>query len=329
MESEPKKPPNVEKFDLIPTSSKSYLFFITLFVVFYVIFFLIYGVYILEIFLLLVVFSALSIFLTPIIWNKMGKRVLNQLIFKNFEIMRNGNALIKFSRKCMNMLLGFKLKNVQDYYLQNTVPNFNANNIKQVLKKNIFDVLSATFALTFFIATILRYLNIEYFTIMWTIFILLPITPLFLFWLIPVIWTSSDGQIKKLEQDKSITNLGAIISGSIFKKFLGVAGIILAVNFLLDLSRFELLEPDVLVEMEGGELVHATEFSETEFSLLVFVSMIEYLVLFSLIIMALSVLICLRYLNKFHEKNVNQLRQQMVHIDIPVKSLQLDTLKSL
>jgi len=244
---------------------------------------------------LIIVFVPILL-ITPTIWNRLGKFISNKLVIKDFQIWEGKKRMYPI-RKMLNFIFGLNFSTKFKYFLSAEVVDLDLNEKIKLIKGKIFDIVSACIGITFTIGTILKLSSISSENVALWLTIILLISPLLISWLIPVIWTVSDGHIRMIDEKHVISDIGEKMGRSMVSRILGVAGIALGFTFILDMDYY----------MEGAEDV----LNRYYFALF-------YLLMFISLIVGLSFLLGMIYIWKYHEKRVNEFRFKIAKIPLPI-----------
>lgn len=247
----------------------------------------------------------ITVVLAPKLWRSFGAYLLTKIFIENFKSWKEKKKAPNLLQKGVNYLLSMKVSADYTYFLEADVSNINLNSIYTLIKGRIFNLTSACIGISFIIGTIIAFFIspglIQYYIIILIMFLVLLFSPLFLFWLIPILWTIQDANINYISKDRKIYNLYETISKSSLKKILGITGITLAFSFFLDFSR--VLNPKA---------------STIEYY--IFAGFLVFIVI--LLIGGTALLSGILYLNKYHENIVNNFRSELAKIiDVGVISI--------
>lgn len=250
------------------------------------------------------------VILAPKIWSKGALSIIRNNVISSLKVIQSKKEPCKkideqkHEKKkakvggIFNSIIGIKLPKENHYFIQKTPKIKNLNKITDTYAKYIFDVISASIGITFLLAFAIKYIFGNIFpspmVILVIIIIFLCLSPLFMFWLLPVLWTLKDVDVRSQNAELDIDNLGDQMRQGFFRKVLGFTGFITGIGFFLDLG------PDFWSNIPN-----------IQNSIQIYVFSAVYLGLFALSIGGTATLITLIYLNKYHEKNVNILRQEI------------------
>ncbi len=266
---------------------------VVLIFVMFILFIISFSIWIESLYFLIFVFAPI-ILITPTIWNRLGKIINNKLVIEGFQIWE-GKKRMNPIRYMLNWIFGLNFSIKFKYFLSAEVVDLDLNEVKKFFIK-LFDVVSACIGITFTIGTILK-LSFSGENVILMLLIILCISPFLISWLIPVIWTVSDGHIRMIDEKHVISDIGEKMSKSKISRFLGMAGLALGFSFILDMAYL----------MEGAE----DAFTRYYFAAI-------YLLLFISLIIGLSFLLGMIYIWKYHEKRVNEFRSKIANIPLPI-----------
>ncbi|MCF2140429.1 MAG: hypothetical protein K9W44_10295 [Candidatus Lokiarchaeota archaeon] len=258
-----------------------------------------------------ILLSPIIFFLIPILWKKIGmiffKRDLVPLVKnykyniekKNKKNKQQPKEKLKISVfwKVLNFLMDLKYDPTKTYYIERVPTNLNANKMKDIGNR-IFDVISASLAITSLVGMIFTWISPistveEGQNLLKIIIIIVFISPLLSSWLIPTLWIMQDACIKSIDPDHNSENVGLLIRKGTLRKFLGTGGIMFGYGFLL--QNIQTLQ----------ENIHSLGPAE------VYLLAGAYLFGFIVIIAFPSIVLTFIYLFKFHVGNVNEIRKNL------------------
>ncbi|MHA1379648.1 MAG: hypothetical protein ACTSRG_14850 [Candidatus Helarchaeota archaeon] len=261
---------------------------------------------------IVIVIYIVELIVSPIIWKKAGKFFLDKLILEQLKIWKKGEELNPIV-KMINSFMGLDIVQKNYFYLEAAVPDIDLNSLWEIFKKRILNVTSACLGVAFGIATILKFIPLishsteitsifgtivietgSISAILFTTIMATAISPLLIFWLIPIIWTTQDANIKYVTVKQRNFDLGEKISGSFLRYLLGFAGLSLAFGFILDTPQF-------LVDARGNSLMKYTIAG-------------IFLMFYVLLIIGIAFLTGMIYLSKYHEEIVNNFRSDLAQI---------------
>jgi len=150
------------------------------------------------------------------------------------------NLKINPIKKFILYLIGLNLSLEKTYYLE-TEPNYvNLNDIRKIFKERglelILTCMAVVFIYLFTFNPVLNIINIQetdpYSTLVY-VSIALIYSPIFIFWLIPVMWIVDDLNIKSVDNKQTVVNLVDNIKTSQLDRFLGIGGLFAGIGFIL------------------------------------------------------------------------------------------------
>lgn len=253
--------------------------------------------------------SAVTIPIAVFCWNKVGLWSINKIIIGTVETWKNshphtdktqdpkGTMKIGFLKRLYLLLLGLRYSRENRYYFEQTIPNRNVKEISKIVSNLMVQVTSACLGVGFLIAIIVRPLiNSRETALLISVLIIIG-APIFISWLIPLIWTLKDINLKYVNSDQEVRTISDDMRKGILSRFLGFSGFIAGMGFLID----------ILPEMMGNLNNDAPVVS----NLVVYI--VSVLVLFFIIILIFgtNLLVSVIYITKFHEKRVNDVRAKL------------------
>ena len=259
--------------------------------------------------ILYIISLIIVVLISPIIWKNSSDFFLKQLILNNLDKWKKGIE-INFFGRLINSLIGLDITQKHYYYLEASVPDIDLNDLVDVIKSRLLNVTSASLGISFGIGTILKftplyegekemrviggiliYIPAEMGAIVGVLIIITAISPILLFWLIPIIWTTQDANVKFTTQKQKISDISDKITSSLLRNLLGIAGLTLAFNFILDTEQ--------PMRSAAGNTV--MKYIIAAIMLFIFVCLIA----------GTAFLTSLIYLNKYHEYIVNKFRMNV------------------
>lgn len=247
-----------------------------------------------------VILIIFTIALTPWLYNKVGMQIAYDTIIESYKMWNDENKAQTRGRKLLLWLIGVKYHPKHKFYVQAKSNALDLGKTKDLIKSRILDIVSISIGITFGLLTIIgSYLTMtDELFIFFMIFIF--ITPILSFLIIPIIWTLKDSNLRAINDDGTVESIGEQASNSIVSKILGIEGIILGFSFLLDYTK----EIDTLHNLSTP-------------TILIYIIAALYLGLFVLLASGVCLLIGFIYLLKYHEKNVNKFRSDLISLSIP------------
>lgn len=236
------------------------------------------------IFLLVVI-----ILITPSLWKKQVEKIIRKEVI-------DYNSGMKISKKSIYAkIVGIKSNESYRYFIYKSSKRRDLNSMREIYSKYIFDVISGTIGMTFTIALIIKYTFGHYFSnifsMLLAIIFVLNISPLFMGFLIPTLWTLRDIDIRQVDDENNIINLGEQMRQGVFRKIIGFAGFFTGISFFIDL---------------GDEFWDKIPIATN--TIQIFLLSTFYLFVFSISIGGSAILISLIYLSKYHSEIVNRFR---------------------
>jgi len=241
----------------------------------------------------IVISFTLAIIIAPLLWKFAGKSLLASIFVKNFEIWKESEQESSPLRTLFNAFIGVKISPAYFYFLEGRCEDLNLNSFKTILTQRILNVTSASIGIAYIVATILRFIipkNADATMIMGISLVLTLLGPLFLFWLIPMLWSIQDANIKYQDAGKDLNDLSQKISKSFLRKLIGITGITFAFSFFLD-SR--------LLAESAQNIIQRYAIAGLWVVFVVFLNI------------GVSLFAGIVYLNFYHQKVVNEFRAQL------------------
>jgi low affinity Fe/Cu permease len=244
------------------------------------------------------------IIITPVVWDKISNLVLSNRWMKGFESSvsidksDSTDKSNKIDKKVGFMpfkrILGVKPKTNRHYYLEAYSVGMDLNKIKPTFSKKILGAISGSIGLTFLIAFVLNLVltseimsdPLKSTDALFLSIMIMQIVPLFTSFLIPVNWVLNDISIRYITDTGFIEDLGENMSTGIFRRFIGIGGLILGINVCYDLAY----------NADAPILVN------------IWVTIVYFIFYFLLLNAGTLVLVSLLYLKFYHEKHVNSMR---------------------
>jgi hypothetical protein len=261
-----------------------------------------------EMFWGLIIPNLSIIIITPIIWERISDFVLSNRWMKGFESTlhsenKNHSERLNENDKKVGFMpfkriLGVKPKTDRRYYLETRSAGTNLNNIKKTFGSKILGAISGSIGLTFLIAFVLNLIvtseimvePLESTDALFLSIMIMQIVPLFTSFLIPVNWILNDISIRYITDTGFIEDLGENMSRGIFRRFIGIGGLILGINVCYDLA-YDSTAP-ILINF--------------------WVTFVYFVFYFLLLNAGTLVLVSLLYLKFYHEKKVNLMRNKFM-----------------
>jgi len=272
-----------------------------------------------------IVISFCVIIIASYFWSKIGFMILSKTVIREFNDFnlefgqkksRNNqvsigrsNLILRIFGTILLRFSGFRLSKFNEYYLEAEVKDVEIGNFKDFLRLRLLDVVSSCLGLSLLVGVSLRYLlpyiNKTFFIgftadeLIVFLFYSVAMSPLFVFWLIPVIWVFEDAQLRTVDIDKGVDSDELIIKvrRGLLSKLLGWGGLLTGLIYLADLST----------DLYGSDVSIVFKYSWALF----------ILIWFLLTVTGTAYLTTVIYLARFHEKNVNEFRKLLSRI-IPV-----------
>lgn len=261
------------------------------------IFFSLLPIAVLSLFYILVLF--IIYFVAIRLWVKYGQKIAKSTIIEFLK-----SCLGKGKIGLIGKLVGFKFEKYKTYYMEAEILDLNMMNPKHTSKRMLELVLTCI-GFSFIIAQLYYFTQTiesadEAFNMIMISAFIVGLMPIALFWFIPVIWTVDDLRIRGIDKFRDLEPLEETLRRGIFGKILGVAGVLMAFNFIKSLvsaypGRF----------MAGNENPNAvTETAVTT----------AFLLLALVIAVGPAYLVGAFYLNDHHAQFVNDMRIEVAKL---------------
>jgi len=261
---------------------------------------------------IVVLLYILEVIISPFLWRKAGNFFLKKLIIDQLKIWKEGKKLNPIVRM-INSFMGLDICQKNYFYLEASVPDIDMNSLWEIFEKRILNLISACLGIAFGFATLLKFIPLFSYTIeissifgsiiieterigaiLFVTIMATALSPLLIFWLIPMIWTTQDANVKYVTVKQRNFDLGDKTSGSYLRYLLGFAGLSLAFGFILDTPQF-------LAAARGNPLLK-------------YIISGAFLLFYVLLIIGVAFITGIIYLSKFHEQVVNDFRMELAQI---------------
>lgn len=237
-------------------------------------------------------------------WNEqiMLTQQSNQTLSRSLKI----NPIKKFFLYLIGMNLSLETK----YYLETEPTYVNLNDIRKIFKERglelILTCMAVIFIYLFTFNPVLNIINIQetdpYSTLVY-VSIALIFSPIFIFWLIPVMWIVNDLNIKSVDNKQTVMNLVDNIRTSQLDRFLGIGGLVAGIGFVA-----------LLLETFPG--ISAYEGNWPNAGALLLDALLTLLMVVFLFA-GVAYIVGILYLTLSHQKIVNRFRKELSEI-LPV-----------
>ncbi len=244
--------------------------------------------------------------------------VINPLKQWNEQIALYGQSNQNLSRKfkinpikmIFLYLIGLNLSLENKYYLETEPNHVNLNDIRKIFKERglelILTCMAVVFLFLYSLNPVLNIINIQeidpYSTLVYVSFALI-FSPVFIFWLIPVMWIVNDLNIKSVDSKQTVVNLVDNIKTSQLDRFLGIGGLFTGIGFIaLWLETFPEVSAYAGNWPNAGALI---------FDALLTLFMVVFL------FAGVAYIVGILYLTLSHQKIVNRFRKELSEL-LPV-----------
>ncbi|MFQ5980419.1 MAG: zinc ribbon domain-containing protein [Candidatus Heimdallarchaeota archaeon] len=255
----------------------------------------------------LVVLPLIVVIVSLVLWNIVGRFLTGNVVLPRFQQwqdemnadsstsqIRAGSPTLQYMKALFYRVLGLHLSLDKKYYVEAHIPTPDALSIRNVFRERLFDLISACMGIGFLLAALLQPFFVDVYeddpeSLLLALELLVVISPILVCWLIPVIWTLKDSQIKSLDPNQIIRDQAESVGSSGVSRFLGLAGIVAGFTYLLDLA------PSFTEE----ETLAIYQWTIVTFAQLLFM------------VMGTALLLTAAYLRLFHSSNVNRFRRRL------------------
>jgi len=260
----------------------------------------------------LIAVSIISVIASLFLWKYVGKWTIKKIIvnslkdhkdyndslmFKKEDSIEKNEKKYRFRRRLISILFGISLKDRVLYYVEEEAYTANISSIKYILRNKMFDLTSACLGVGFLIAAFAKiFINDIAVGILAGSIVILA-SPILASWILPIIWTLRDARVKYMTPRMNSFELSRKVRRSVLSRFLGFSGLFAGLGFLYDV---------MYLNFYYGRI--ELKFHETLF--LIFISLVALLIIVILLLGTAS-LVTFIYLTKFHEKKVNDLRDEL------------------
>ena len=258
-------------------------------------------------------------------WKRLSPRITQSLVINTLKIWnarviwennpQGPKPSLSIFRKIFAYLYGINLSLDNRYYLEAKPTNLDLNSIWQLFRERNLEFILACMA-TVFLSLLLSGYNDTIqghsgeckdsdFLIIVNILYLLIFSPILVSWLIPVIWTIQDLNIKMIDKRQTISSLANNIRKSQIERLLGFSGFLAGVAFFVEL--FEKLP-----------CMSITDGDRPNQAILIFEAVV-FLLYFLFLYAGVAYIISIFYTRNSHEQIVNKFRNDLAQI-LPIGS---------
>ena len=259
----------------------------------------------------LVVISITSPIVSVFLWNWIGRRVAKKLVFQTLKIKHEKQSEFKemfgelktdsqyrkfrFPRVVSTVLFNIDISPDTKYFLEEEAIDSDISSIRIFLRTRMYDLITTSFSISILIAMIIRVSRPEslFMGFMIGAFVIL-CSPIFTAWITPVVWAIEDARIKFIKKNNEVYALSKRMRRSILNRFFSLSAFVTGIIFFTDL--FDPYFGDAIGQ-----------------SILLFLVACGVMLAVIILLSGTSFLVGTLYLTLFHEKNVNELRDNLSH----------------
>ncbi len=262
----------------------------------------------------LVIISIVSPVLSVFLWNWIGRWVAKKLVFQTLKIKHDQASEIKemlgelrketkykkfkFFRVLFTTLLNIDISPDTQYFLEEEAINSDVSSIRVFLKTRMYDLLTSSFSISILIAMIIQISQPSSYFLGFMIgaFVVL-CSPIFTSWITPMVWAIEDTRIKYINKNNEVYQLSERMRRSILSRFFSLSAFVTGIIFFTDLF----------------ESIFGTNPITIKESILLFLIALGIMLLVLILLSGTSFLVGTLYLTLYHERNVNELRDNLSH----------------
>jgi hypothetical protein len=256
--------------------------------------------------------SIVSVVTSLFLWRFVGKWTIKKIIVNTLRDHKKYNDTLMFKkeeegekrenkyslrRRLVALLFGINLNDRVLYYIEEEAYTVNIASFKYMLRNKMFDLTSACLGVGFLIAAFAKIFIDDLAVGILAGSIVILASPILASWILPIFWTLRDARVKYLTPKLNIFDLSRRIRRSILNGFLGFSGLFAGIGFLYDVMYLNFFYGQAQLK-----------FSQTLF--LFFMAFVA-LVIIIILVLGTASLVTFIYLSKFHEKQVNDLRDEL------------------
>ncbi len=311
------------RYKITKPSKKKWILNVTIFAAFYGFWYLALTIpkwdknpqqsYITMIIILLVTISIVSPTLSIFLWNWIGKWVAKKLVYQTLKIKHEQKSEIKemlgdlkkeikykkfkFLRVLFSALLNIDISPDTQYYLEEEAIDSDVSSIRVFLKTRMYDLVTSSFSISILIATIIRISGpSSYFIGFFTGAFVVLCSPMLTAWITPLVWAIEDARISYISKKNEVFQLSERMRRSAISRFFSISAFLSGIIFFSDVFR----------PIFGDTL-------DIKESILLFLIALGIMLVVIVLLSGTSFLVGTLYLSIFHEKNVNDLRDNLSH----------------
>ena len=269
--------------------------------------------------LLIILILSVSL-VTPVIsvfaWHWVSKFVVKKLVTKTIKIKHVKKLELeeifgqiktdreykkyKFFRVFISMLFNINIEPETKYYLEEEALDLNVGSIREFIQKRMYEMITSTLGIGYVAAVIKNYSRPGSLFIGFMIgFLAILASTILIAWVTPVIWTVRDARIMLIRKNNENHLLAERMRRSIISRLFSVSAFFAGISFIMDV-----FESNGMFSKSEG-IIHY---------LLMFIAATGALLLIIVLISGSLFLIGSIYLSVFHEKHVNNLRDELSEI---------------
>jgi hypothetical protein len=256
--------------------------------------------------------SVLSVFLSLLLWKRVGKWTIRKIVVETLRQHKEYNdkrmsgeeegsetkkkKKYTYRRKLVSILFGINMDDGVLYYVEEGNYSADISSLKYILKEKMFDLIAACLGAGFLIAAFAKIFIEDVYVGVLAGSIVTLLSPILASWILPVIWTLRDSRIKYMTPKMNNYEMSQKIRRSILSRFLGFSGLLAGMGFLYDILEL---------------ILYSTRKPRFGESVLLFLLAIASLLIIIVLLAGTASLVTMIYLTKFHEKKVNDLRDEL------------------
>jgi len=261
--------------------------------------------------ILILSISILSPTTSIFLWKGISKWITRRIVYETLKIHHEEDEGIKelfsklrekehyekfsFFRALSASFFSIDIDRNTTYYLEEETNDLDISKLGKFFKQRLYDMITSSLGIGFLIASIVKYSIKSTYTGFVAGAIIILLTPLLISWLTPVIWIIKDSRIRFVKSGNNLFDLYERFRTSFLNRFFSISAWLAGLGFSID-----------LIQLLTGE--YAPSFKT---------SIVMYLVAFvAVVIVAILMtgtlfIVGMVYLTKFHEENVNELREKL------------------
>ena len=271
--------------------------------------------------LLFIIISGISVIVSLFFWRRMGKYLIRKVVVKTllkhkfihdtkFDINHTDDVSkkrktglkkrIKAPRKVLANLLSINIEGGTLYYIEEQAGQVDLTNIKYFFRYKMLDLITASIFLSFLLALIVHIFVKNFIIGMISVSAIILASPILASWILPSIWALQDVRLKYFTKQMNNFDLYEKMRKSLLGRFLSISGLFASFGFFYEImplatglySVFERLDP----------------FAGTILTILLAIGGMIFVII---LMTGTSAFVVMIYLSKYHEKIVNELRDEL------------------